>query len=97
MFHAVHTIRLIPPFPYIGTGTIASDVPGAFCSVRIPTVRSLWTRHVRSSLRRLLPVFVWYPTFYHEIAPSLCILSGEIGGGSTEALICLGISVSEGL
>ena len=25
---------------------------------------------------------------------SLCILSGEIGGGSTEALICLGISVS---
>ncbi len=28
---------------------------------------------------------------------SLCILSGEIGGGSTEALICLGISVSVGL
>ena len=27
----------------------------------------------------------------------LCILSGEIGGGSTEALICLGISVSVGL
>jgi hypothetical protein len=27
----------------------------------------------------------------------LCILSGEIGGGSTEALICLGISVSAGL
>lgn len=24
---------------------------------------------------------------------TLCILSGEIGGGSTEALICLGISV----
>ena len=29
--------------------------------------------------------------------PRLCILSGEIGGGSTEALICLGISVSVGL
>ena len=27
----------------------------------------------------------------------LCILSGEIGGGSTEALICLGISVFVGL
>ena len=30
-------------------------------------------------------------------ARRLCILSGEIGGGSTEALICLGISVSMGL
>ena len=29
--------------------------------------------------------------------PRLCILSGEIGGGSTEALICLGISVFVGL
>ena len=28
---------------------------------------------------------------------SLCILSGEIGGGSTEALNCLGISVFVGL
>ena len=28
---------------------------------------------------------------------ALCILSGEIGGGSTEALICLGTSVSCGL
>ena len=28
---------------------------------------------------------------------SLSILSGEIGGGSTEALICLGISFSVGL
>ena len=32
-----------------------------------------------------------------KTALSLCILSGEIGGGSTEALICLGISVSVGL
>ena len=29
--------------------------------------------------------------------PCLCILSGEIGGGSTEALICLGTSVFVGL
>ena len=29
--------------------------------------------------------------------PRLCILSGEIGGRSTEALICLGISVFVGL
>ena len=34
---------------------------------------------------------------YKKELATLCILSGEIGGGSTEALICLGISVSWGL
>lgn len=32
-----------------------------------------------------------------KAVPSLCILSGEMGDGSTESLICLGISVSVGL
>ena len=33
----------------------------------------------------------------NKMSFSLSILSGEIGGGSTEAWICLGISVSVGL
>lgn len=53
--------------------------------------------NVRNNVRNYTAVFFGIVPIEKRAGDSLCILSGEIGGGSTEALICLGISVSEGL